>query len=633
MTERRAFRSEPLRVRLWAALAAAAVATALLATGWTWRLDTWVYDLLLRAQWRRDPGISTVIVAVDDKSVRELGRWPWPRRVHAALLDQLTEAGVRGVAMDLVLAEPDADDPQGDRLLARAIARNGRVVMPVLPEPSHEGGPLVEVLPLPAITDAAAALGHTDVEVDRDGVSRGIYLEAGLGSPHWPALALALLQLDRSRADEPLPGLRKDRAEESSPYLWVRDHFVRIPFAGPDGTFGRVSYVDALRSDATREMLRDRWVLIGVTARALGGRLQVPAVYGQPQMSGVELHANVVDMLARGLAITPLTLVWQLAITWALILVPAMLCGVYGFRSARTTALSSILLSVLTCVVLLRVSGVWFPPATAVIVFAVGYGVWTLGYVRRWRKLASSDWLTQLANRHRFEEYLEQEFAAGRRVRLPLSLLIIDIDHFKPYNDAHGHRAGDDVLRLVGEAIQGHARRPRDLAARLGGDEFALLLPETHASGAALVADAIQADIRALNISHSASPSGDRVGVSIGIHTCLPDTHKTTKQLYEGADAALYQAKRHGRNRSERLTVTPSSTESPPRPSEAPKQEVDADVEGSRRREKLTAKGKEELARLRQENKKLKLERQVLGETASWLAREIKSPSRGGADS
>lgn len=258
-TWRRAFHTERLSVRLLAALAATLVATALLATGWTWRLDTWIYDLLLN-QWRRDPGTSTVIVAVDDKSIEELGRWPWPRRVHAALLDRLTEVGVRGVAMDLVLADPDTHDPEGDGMLARAIARNRRVVMPVLPEASRPGGTLIEVLPLPAITDAAAGLGHTDVAVDRDGVSRGVYLEAGLGSPHWPTLALALLQLDRSRTREAAGGLRNGHAEEDSPYVWVRDHFVRIPFAGPAGTFGRISFVDALRNDAALELLRDRWV-------------------------------------------------------------------------------------------------------------------------------------------------------------------------------------------------------------------------------------------------------------------------------------------------------------------------------------------------------------------------------------
>lgn len=615
-------------MRLLAGLAATLVATALLASGWTWRLDTWLYELLL-AQWRRDPGVSTVIVAVDDKSVKELGRWPWSRRVHAALIDRLTEVGAHGVALDLVLDEPDVHDPAGDRQLARAIARNGRVVLPVLPEASHQGGPLVEVLPLPAIAEAAAGLGHTAVGEDRDGVSRGIYLKAGLSSPHWSTLGLALLELDRSRPHEPLPGLRNGDGDEGSPYVWVRDHFVRIPFAGPDGSFGRISYVDALRSDAALDLLRDRWVLIGVTARTLGGRVHVPAARGDVQMAGVELHANVVDMLQRGLAITPLTFSWRLAVTFALILVPVLLCGIPGFRNERTIALSSILLALLASVVLLRVYHLWFPPVTAVIVLALGYVVWTLGYVRRWRRLASADWLTQLANRGRFEEYLEQEFAAARRVRLPLSLLIVDIDHFKPYNDANGHRAGDDALRSVAQAIQGHARRPRDLTARLGGDEFALLLPETHASGAALVADAVQADVRALNMAHTASPSGDRVTVSIGIHTCLPDSSMESRQLYEGADAALYQAKRHGRNRSERLTATASDAESPPRPSEATRQEVNADVEEPRRKAGLTAKGQDELARLRQENKRLKLERQVLGETASWLAREIKSLPRG----
>lgn len=564
MTQRRPLRFERLAIRLVAAAAATVLAAALLASGWTWPLDTWIYDFHLN-HWHRDPGSSVVIVAIDDRSVSEIGRWPWSRRVHARLLDRLTAIGVRGVAFDVVLSEPDDRDPEGDQLLARAIGRNGRVVMPVLPEQSREGGPIIEVLPLPAITQAAAALGHTDIALDRDGESRGIHLQAGLRSPHWSALGLALLELDPARDLEPPQGLRNREVEQASPYVWVRDRYVRIPFAGPGGTFGRISYVDALRDDATLELLRDRWVLIGVTAQALGRQLQIPVTDAVPQMAGVEFQANAVDTLERGLAITPLTSVWQLLITFALILVPALLHGVRGFRSQRATTLSSSLLALLVSAILLRLFHIWFPPATAVLVFAIGYAVWALGNLRHWRRMASTDSLTEIANRRQFDLLLDRELLAARRVRHPLSLLLVDVDYFKHYNDTYGHRAGDDILRQVGRVVAAHARRPRDLAARFGGDEFALVLPETHAGGAVLVADAVQADIRALDLPHDGSPVVDRVSVSIGMHTLIPDGATQASALYEGADMALYQAKQQGRNRSERLSSSDRRAAAPGR--------------------------------------------------------------------
>ncbi len=169
-----------LRSKLLAALAAAACTTLLTVSGLTWRFDTWLYDFLIAYSGQEaDPSI--VLVEVDDDSLGALGRWPWPRRIHADLLDRLHDADARGIALDIAFAEPDRSDPAGDALLAAAIEREGKVVLPVMVEPSQPDGVLIEVLPMPAYSAAAAELGHVEADVDPDGVARHTYLRAGLG--------------------------------------------------------------------------------------------------------------------------------------------------------------------------------------------------------------------------------------------------------------------------------------------------------------------------------------------------------------------------------------------------------------------------------------------------------------------
>ena len=165
------------------------------------------------------------------------------------------------------------------------------------------------------------------------------------------------------------------------------------------------------------------------------------------------------------------------------------------------------------------------------------------------RQLADSDALTGLANRRRFEETLALEHERARRSGLPFSLILLDVDYFKKFNDRYGHVAGDDCLRRVAAAIAAGPRRPADLAARYGGEEFAVILPDTDAEGACAVAEKIRAAVQALGIGHAESPCGD-VTISLGVHTCRPADVPSTTALacIEAADALLYQAKMNGRN-------------------------------------------------------------------------------------
>jgi diguanylate cyclase (GGDEF)-like protein len=167
---------------------------------------------------------------------------------------------------------------------------------------------------------------------------------------------------------------------------------------------------------------------------------------------------------------------------------------------------------------------------------------------RELRYLANLDGLTQVANRRCFDAALQQQWVELNVAQEPLSLLLVDVDYFKPYNDVYGHLAGDDCLRQVAQALQQATKRPTDLVARYGGEEFAILLPRTPGVGAERVATIILQEILNLEIQHSQSLVSDRVTVSIGISSIVPQPDISTETLIATADKALYHVKLTGRN-------------------------------------------------------------------------------------
>lgn len=166
----------------------------------------------------------------------------------------------------------------------------------------------------------------------------------------------------------------------------------------------------------------------------------------------------------------------------------------------------------------------------------------------RLTELARFDGLTSLANRRYFDETLDQAFAQSARSSLPLALVMLDVDHFKRYNDLYGHPQGDLCLQCVAQAVQSAARRPRDFVARYGGEELAMILPDTDAQGAAVVAEAARAAVAALGLPHAGSEIS-HVSVSVGIAVHVPSKALQRPQdLLQAADNALYRAKNAGRN-------------------------------------------------------------------------------------
>jgi diguanylate cyclase (GGDEF)-like protein len=164
------------------------------------------------------------------------------------------------------------------------------------------------------------------------------------------------------------------------------------------------------------------------------------------------------------------------------------------------------------------------------------------------KALATMDPLTGLSNRRHLEERMASEFARAAREGATFAIVMIDVDHFKFYNDSYGHAAGDTCLQTVAAAIATACRRPADLAARYGGEEFALLLPGSDSDGAAELARFVCSAIQAKAIAHIGSPNGV-VTVSAGVSAVIPGAEDTIRTLVESADSALYRAKAAGRNR------------------------------------------------------------------------------------
>jgi diguanylate cyclase (GGDEF)-like protein len=165
------------------------------------------------------------------------------------------------------------------------------------------------------------------------------------------------------------------------------------------------------------------------------------------------------------------------------------------------------------------------------------------------RQLASRDGLTGVANRRAFDDALSMEWRRSQRNKTPLSLLLIDIDHFKPFNDSYGHLEGDDCLKKFSAGLQKCLGRPGDIFARFGGEEFVCLLPETDAEGALDVAEKMHKAVQWLDIPHVASPAADVLTASFGVATLIAQKDRDLNDLISLADAALYDAKEKGRNR------------------------------------------------------------------------------------
>jgi len=334
------------------------------------QLDMLVYDRMLPLA-AQPPSDDIVIVAIDEPSLAALGRWPWPRSVHARLLSRLAEAGAAQVLFDLFLTEP-SENPQEDAQLAQAMARLP-VYLPMMAErdarwadaPRH-----AFLRPLPLFEAAARGVGHAELLLDADGVARNLFLRMGPPGQLQPYVGLLV-------AGRP-PAAGPGAADASG---WQYADRMRIAYAGASGSYRRLSYARVLQGGIGAEQLRGRTLLVGGTAPGLGDQVFAPASARAGLLPGVEVHANAIDQLVHGRAIgelaPPALAAW---IALALGVAAALLRRLPGFgllvvaaAAAGSTAASA---------AALRWFSWWLPVATPLVGLALLYATWSWLRVR-----------------------------------------------------------------------------------------------------------------------------------------------------------------------------------------------------------------------------------------------------------
>lgn len=343
------------------------------------QLDMLAYDRMLPLASHPASG-DIVIVAIDERSLASLGRWPWSRSVHARLLSKLADAGAASVLLDMFLTEP-SEDPRQDAELARAMGRMP-VFLPMMAEreilSSQVSAPGFAT-PLPVLEAHARGVGHGELLLDADGVARGLYMHIGPeGSPQ-PYVGLLVA------------GGRGDGREEGvvDPAGWRYSGLLRLSYAGPAGSYARASYADVLGGQLPSERLRGKVVLVGATAPGLGDHVFAPAAARAGLLPGVEVHANAIDQLMHGGSIHALSPV-AMAIWIASVL--GIAAALLRWRpGAGLPLVAAVAVGCLaTSAAALAGWRWWLPVATPVVGLALVYALWSwLGLREELRFLAT----------------------------------------------------------------------------------------------------------------------------------------------------------------------------------------------------------------------------------------------------
>lgn len=362
-------------------------------TGVLSRVDNLIYDVGQKLCHQPAPA-DVIIVAVDESSLSQLGRWPWPRKLHANLIRRLKAEGVSAIGLDVIFSEADQLNIGFDEDLAKAIAEANNVVLPVLLESTRVNGQIIETLPLPSLANSAADLGRVHAVLDEDGIARSIYLFEGVGAPVWQHFSQAVLnvaqhQLSKNKFSKIGKSDGKvDKNAISSADLYSKDLYSiarqdqrRINFLGPAGHFLTISYAQVLKGEFAKGLFKNKIVLIGATASGMNDLLPTPVSGLSQPMSGVEVHANVLQSIRENKLVEPISLLYSMLIALLVALTPLLWLPKLPALTSLISTLLFFLLVSLVATLLPRVFTIWIPPAAALLPILLAYPIWS------WRKL------------------------------------------------------------------------------------------------------------------------------------------------------------------------------------------------------------------------------------------------------
>lgn len=465
-----------LRVLLLLLCLAVGLLTA--ASGLLQRLDWVLYDSMLPVL-AEPVSDEIVVVAIDDDSLRELGRWPWSRAVHAKLIRQLTRLEAGAIGIDILFSEADTGNLLADRQFELALLDNGRSVLAVAPDKSHVEDLIGELLPIPALATAAAGLGHVDVELDVDGLCRSTYLYAGLQEARWPSLPLAMLQVAGKPPESASKAPPANRANNSG---WLRQQKILIPFSRTE-TYRQLSYADVLAGRVSRDAIKGKLVLVGATAAGLGDAISTPGAFSHERMPGILLNVEILNALLQQRTIDEIAFLQSTLLSVLLTGMTVAAVTLLPATFSLLAYLSGLLLSLVLSLAMLKFGLSWFPPAATLSAITVSWPLWWLWkihHVERQRQQL----LRQLEKRRKFHlatglpnaQMLTEELStlSGNASRGCCGLMIIHINWPGSASVVIDRPISDPVLDLIGRRLR-EITDNSDFIAHLSGDDFAVL--------------------------------------------------------------------------------------------------------------------------------------------------------------
>ena len=347
------------------------------------RVDNLLYDLGQKLHHQVAPD-DVIIVAVDEDSLSRIGRWPWPRKVHADLINRLKQEGAAVIGLDIIFSEPDLRDKDADRVLSDAIRQAGNVVLPILIESTRTNGQVIETLPLPLYAESAADMGRVHVVLDEDGIARSIYLFEGIGEPVWQHFAQAVLNVAARQPSKNNFSDADDDAKAPTVISLIRKDQRKINFLGAAGHFPTISYVQVINGEFAKNLFKNKIVLVGGTALGLGDQFPTSVSLSSQLMPGVEFHANALQSIRTNKLIKTVS-------SWISLPILALIALLPLFWLPRLSALLGLLFTLfsfviisLIAVILPQTTGIWIPPSAALSAILLSYPIWS------WRKLEAT---------------------------------------------------------------------------------------------------------------------------------------------------------------------------------------------------------------------------------------------------
>ena len=567
------FKSKLKRLRdvLAISFCASGLAIAVTQLGLFQNIEWLVLDQWFRLRPMEPTESKITIVTISDSDLSQLRQWPISDSVLSQLITKINQQQPRVIGLDLYRdfpVEPGAEELATIfRSTSNLIGVEKAIDIPIPPPPILEQQGQTALADLIVDADGKVRRGLLSIRLKNGEVKLGLATRLALMYLAEEGIELEAVKnsSQRSLGEATFTSLKSN----SGGYINADagGFQVLLNFRGTEDSFNQISIIDVLNGKIPPDSMRDRIVLVGSVAHSLNDFFATPYSKVESEyLPGIFIHANLTsqiinEALAGRTAIKtvrePWEWLWVFAwtsggsiFTWT-ILSRNSLLNKDVLSLVKSTVLSLILPGtiLLTSGYLLFLFGWWLPVITAL--SSLVFSTITVGsyYNQTQKKLVYIDGLTQIPNRRYFDLYLQQQWEQCHKNDQYISLILCDIDYFKKYNDTYGHQAGDKCLKQVAQDIY-HAARANDLAARYGGEEFVIVLSNTDAKSAVIVAARIGKIVRSRRIPHSSSEVSEYVSLSCGVVSTNMSNVSSPEELIMIADQALYQAKEQGRNRA-----------------------------------------------------------------------------------